>query len=163
MDWRMLFKNVWLAVTLFVFFGAGCIYAGKHYEREMDANRQRHQHEISQLKAECEQRIEHIQREAAENANEAIQAQVLKNQEKLNETYKELADLQRRFTDNRTLIKRLHESQTVLCSRGALDAETCNRQLRECERILGNSADTIGRSIEILQQQKVLSGRGEIK
>ena len=158
MDLRTLFKNLWLATTLFAFFFGGCFITSQHYEEIIDGKEKQFVQEKERVRAEADLKIEHFQREAAEQANEAILTQQRKMKERENEIYKEMAALQRKFIDNRALIKQLHDNQASLCGRGALDRDACNRQLAECERLLGRSAETIGRSIEVLQEQAVLTG-----
>ena len=48
-----------------------------------------------------------------------------------------------------------------LCSSGVLPSDTCQSHLRACEKLLGSSAETLGRSIEILQEQSVITGAGK--
>ncbi|WP_293705190.1 hypothetical protein [uncultured Parasutterella sp.] len=161
MDLRTILKNLWLAITVFMFFCGGYFIATQHYKEVIAAKERRFSQECARVKAEADLKIEHFQREAAEQANEAILEQQRKSRERENEIYKEMAALQRRFSDNRTLIKQLHESQASLCSRGVLPADTCQRHLRACEKLLGSSAETIGRSIELLQEQSVITGAGK--
>ena len=158
MDLRTILKNLWLAITVFAFFCGGYFIATQHYKEVIADKERRFAQECARVKAEADLKIEHFQREAAEQANEAILSQQRKMKERENEIYKEMAALQRKFIDNRTLIKQLHDNQASLCQRGKLDQDTCNRQLTECERLLGRSAETIGRSIEVLQEQAVLTG-----
>lgn len=161
MDFRTIFKNLWLAFTIFAFFSGGYFIAGQHYKEVIEVKERRHKQEVQRVEAEAQLMLEHYQREAAEKANQAILEHQKKSRERENEIYKEMAQMQRKFTDNRTLIKQLHESQASLCNRGVLPADTCQRYLRTCEKLLGTSAETIGRSIELLQEQRVLTGKGK--
>lgn len=161
MDLRTILKNLWLAITVFAFFCGGYFIASQHYKEVIVVKERRFAQEKARIQAEADLKIEHFQREAAELANQAILEQQRKSRERENEIYKEMAALQRRFSDNHTLIKQLHESQASLCNRGVLPAETCQRHLRACEKLLGNSAETIGRSIELLQEQSVITGAGK--
>lgn len=160
MDLRTIFKNLWLAFTVFAFFMGGYFISSQHYKEVIEVKERRHSQELARVKAEAELKIEHFQREAAESANRAIEEQAKKSREKEIEIYQQMANLQKKFTDNRTLIKRLHDNQSALCERGLLDSDTCNRQLQECRQLLTEGADLVGESIETLQQQRVLSGKG---
>lgn len=161
MDLRTILKNLWLAITVFAFFCGGYFIASQHYKEVIVVKERRFAQECARVKAEADLKIEHFQREAAEQANAAIMEQQKKSRERENEIYKEMAALQRRFSDNRTLIKQLHDNQASLCQRGIIDADTCNKHLRQCERLLSEGADMVGGSLEILQQQEVLAGRNK--
>lgn len=161
MDLRAILKNLWLAITVFAFFCGGYFIASQHYKEVIVVKERRFAQEKARVQAEADLKIEHFQREAAELANQAILEQQRKSRERENEIHKEMAALQRRFSDNRTLIKQLRESQASLCSRGVLPADTCQRHLRACEKLLGSSAEILGRSIEILQEQSVITGAGK--
>lgn len=161
MDWRTIFKNLWLAFTIFAFFAGGYFVSSQHYKQIIEVKERRQAQEISKIQAEADLKIEHFQREAAEKANQAILEHQHESRKRENEIYREMAALQRKFVDNRTLIKQLHDSQAGLCNRGLLDESTCNRQLRRCEELLSDGAALAGRSIEILQEQSVLSGAGK--
>lgn len=161
MDLRTILKNLWLAITVFAFFCGGYFIASQHYKEVIVVKERRFAQEKARVQAEADLKIEHFQREAAELANQAILEQQRKSRERENEIYKEMAALQRRFSDNRTLIKQLHESQASLCSRGVLPADTCQRHLRACEKLLAEGAEVVGGSIEVLQQSSIVTGAGK--
>lgn len=118
MDIRTILKNLWLAFTLFAFFAGGYFIAGQHYKEVITVKERRHSQEVARVKAETDLKIEHFQREAVEQANKTILEQQKKSRERENEIYNEMAALQRKFVDNRALIKQLHDNQSVLCKRG---------------------------------------------
>ena len=161
MNWKTILKNLWLAFTIFAFFIGGYFVSSQHYKEIIASKEQQYNEEVARINAEAELKIEHFQLQAAEQANKAITEHQQKSRERENEIYREMAALQRKFVDNRTLIKQLHESQTSLCYRGALDSDACNRQLRECERLLEEGASLAGEGLELLQQQSVLNGKGK--
>ena len=100
MDLRTILKNLWLAITVFAFFCGGYFIASQHYKEVIVVKERRFAQEKARVQAEADLKIEHFQREAAEQANQAILEQQRKSRERENEIYKEMAALQRRFSDS---------------------------------------------------------------